>query len=189
MLLVAAGLPLGPESFVLPGSNLIPSGTLSPATEHRLDLSAKEFGILEALMRGEYSVLSAEDLLAHVWGEVVDPFTNIVQVTMSRLRRKLGEPSAIQTITNVGYRIDRTPRVSREASVRACRDQFFGDIRSGWNRTGRYFRQEKGWQWKAEDRFPGSFRPRVLRKVWLAEPKSRVRALSISTLLVLILGR
>jgi DNA-binding response OmpR family regulator len=56
-------------------------------------------------MRGSHAVLSAEDLLAQVWGEEVDPFTNIVQVTMSRLRRKLGEPVAIETITNVGYRI------------------------------------------------------------------------------------
>jgi DNA-binding response OmpR family regulator len=71
----------------------------------RLDLSAKEFGVLEALMRGNHAVLSAEDLLAQVWGEEINPFTNIVQVTMSRLRRKLGEPPAIETITNVGYRI------------------------------------------------------------------------------------
>jgi len=71
----------------------------------RLDLSAKEFGILEALMHGNHAVLSAEDLLAQVWGEEVNPFTNTVQVTMSRLRRKLGEPPAIETMTNVGYRI------------------------------------------------------------------------------------
>jgi DNA-binding response OmpR family regulator len=56
-------------------------------------------------MRGGHAVLSAEDLLDQVWGENIDQFTNIVQVTMSRLRRKLGEPSAIETITNVGYRI------------------------------------------------------------------------------------
>ena len=75
----------------------------------RLDLSAKEFGVLEALMHGDHAVLSAEDLLAQVWGEEVNPFTNIVQVTMSRLRRKLGEPPAIETITNVGYRIVEPP--------------------------------------------------------------------------------
>jgi DNA-binding response OmpR family regulator len=75
----------------------------------RLDLSAKEFGVLEALMRRDRAVLSAEDLLAQVWGEEIDPFTNVVHVTLSRLRRKLGEPSAIETITNVGYRIIETP--------------------------------------------------------------------------------
>jgi len=71
----------------------------------RLDLSAKEFGILEALMRGDHAILSAENLLGQVWGEEIDPLTNVVQVTMSRLRRKLGAPSAIETITNVGYRM------------------------------------------------------------------------------------
>lgn len=71
----------------------------------RLDLSAKEFAVLEALMRGQPAVLSAEDLFAQVWDETVDPFTNTVHVTISRLRRKLGEPPAIETITNVGYRI------------------------------------------------------------------------------------
>jgi DNA-binding response OmpR family regulator len=71
----------------------------------RLDLSAKEFAVLEALMRAQHAVLSAEDLLAQVWDENADPFTNTVQVTMSRLRRKLGEPPAIETIASVGYRM------------------------------------------------------------------------------------
>jgi DNA-binding response OmpR family regulator len=70
-----------------------------------LDLSAKEFAVLEALMRAQQGVLSAEDLLAQVWDENADPFTNTVQVTMSRLRRKLGEPPAIETIAGVGYRV------------------------------------------------------------------------------------
>jgi DNA-binding response OmpR family regulator len=68
-----------------------------------LDLSAKEFGVLEALMRAQPRVLSAEDLLEQVWDENADPFTRTVSVTMSRLRRKLGEPAAIETIANVGY--------------------------------------------------------------------------------------
>jgi DNA-binding response OmpR family regulator len=75
----------------------------------RLQLSAKEFAVLEALMRAEPTVLSAEDLLMQAWDENVDPFTNTVQVTISRLRRKLGEPRAIETITNVGYRIAESP--------------------------------------------------------------------------------
>ncbi len=60
-------------------------------------------------MRGDHAVLSAEDLLSQVWGEEVNQFTNIVQVTMSRLRRKLGDPPVIETITNVGYRILEPP--------------------------------------------------------------------------------
>ena len=71
----------------------------------RLDLSAKEFAVLEALMRAERGVLSAEDLLAQVWDEQADPFTNTVHVTISRLRRKLGDPQVIETIPNVGYQI------------------------------------------------------------------------------------
>ena len=70
-----------------------------------LDLSAKEFAVLEALMRASPAVLSAEDLLEQVWDEHTDPFSNTVSVTISRLRRKLGEPAVIETIPNVGYRI------------------------------------------------------------------------------------
>ena len=70
-----------------------------------LGLSAKEFGVLEALLRAQPAVLSAEDLLEQVWDEHTDPFSNVVSVTVSRLRRKLGDPPVIQTITNVGYRI------------------------------------------------------------------------------------
>jgi DNA-binding response OmpR family regulator len=71
----------------------------------RLDLSAKEFAVLEELMRAQPAVLSAEDLLEHVWDENTDPFTNTVSVTISRLRRKLGDPPIIETIPNVGYQI------------------------------------------------------------------------------------
>jgi DNA-binding response OmpR family regulator len=56
-------------------------------------------------MRAQHAVLSAEALFAQVWDENVDSFTNTVHVTISRLRRKLGQPAAIETIANVGYRI------------------------------------------------------------------------------------
>jgi DNA-binding response OmpR family regulator len=59
-------------------------------------------------MRAQHAVLSTEDIFARVWDENVDPFSNTVQVTISRLRRKLGEPQAIETIINVGYRITGT---------------------------------------------------------------------------------
>ena len=49
--------------------------------------------------------LSAEDLLEQVWDENADPFTKTVQVTIGRLRRKLGDPSPIETLAGVGYRI------------------------------------------------------------------------------------
>jgi DNA-binding response OmpR family regulator len=71
----------------------------------QVDLSAKEFGVLEALMRAQPGVLSAEALLHQVWDENADPFTKTVQVTIGRLRRKLGQPQAIQTLPGVGYRM------------------------------------------------------------------------------------
>ena len=71
----------------------------------RLDLSVKEFGVLEALMLAAPAFLKAEDLLEQVWDEQADPFTNTVTVTVGRLRRKLGEPPVITTTPGVGYRI------------------------------------------------------------------------------------
>ena len=51
----------------------------------QLGLSAREFAVLEALMRAHPAVLSAEDLLEQAWDEHTDPFSNIVSVTISRL--------------------------------------------------------------------------------------------------------
>jgi len=70
-----------------------------------LDLSTKEFSLLEALLRAAPGVLSAEELLEEVWDEFADPFTKTVQVTISRLRRKLGDPDVIETVHGAGYRI------------------------------------------------------------------------------------
>ena len=70
-----------------------------------VDLSVKEFGVLEALLSAEPAYLSAEDLLCRVWDENADPFTKTVQVTIARLRRKLGPPPVIHTTPGVGYRI------------------------------------------------------------------------------------
>jgi DNA-binding response OmpR family regulator len=70
-----------------------------------LELSVKEFGVLEALMRAAPAFLKTEDLLEQVWDENADPFTNTVFVTLSRLRRKLGNPQVIETRPGVGYRI------------------------------------------------------------------------------------
>ena len=73
----------------------------------QVDLSAKEFSVLEALLRAAPGVVSAEELLERVWDEHADPFTNTVLMTISRLRRKLGDPPLIETVTNAGYRIPR----------------------------------------------------------------------------------
>jgi DNA-binding response OmpR family regulator len=70
-----------------------------------LDLGPKEFGVLELLLAAQGRVVSSEELLERVWDEMADPFTTAVKVTVSRLRRKLGDPPIIQTVTTSGYRI------------------------------------------------------------------------------------
>ncbi|MFD2763503.1 response regulator transcription factor [Micromonospora eburnea] len=70
-----------------------------------LHLTPKEFGVLEQLLAAGGAVVSAEALLDKVWDEHTDPFTNAVRITVGTLRRKLGEPPAIETVTGAGYRI------------------------------------------------------------------------------------
>jgi DNA-binding response OmpR family regulator len=71
----------------------------------RLDLSPKELAVLEILLSAGGAAVSPEELLARAWDEVADPFSNVVKVTISRLRRKLGEPPLIETVPSAGYRI------------------------------------------------------------------------------------
>jgi DNA-binding response OmpR family regulator len=70
-----------------------------------LTLTRKEFGVLECLAEANGAVVSAEELLEHVWDAHADPFSNTVAVTVGRLRRKLGDPPLIETIVGVGYRL------------------------------------------------------------------------------------
>ena len=70
-----------------------------------IELTAKEFGILEVLCAAEGAVVSAEELFERVWDDRADPFSNVVAVTMRRLRRKLGEPALIHTVIGRGYRL------------------------------------------------------------------------------------
>jgi DNA-binding response OmpR family regulator len=71
----------------------------------QLELTPKEFGVLEQLLAAQGRVVSAEELLTRVWDETADPFTGAVKITISRLRAKLGEPPVIQTVAKAGYRI------------------------------------------------------------------------------------
>ena len=73
--------------------------------ERQIDLNHKEFGVLRTLMAADGAVVSAEELLERVWDENADPFSNTVRVTVMRLRRKLGDPSAIETVVGAGYRM------------------------------------------------------------------------------------
>ncbi len=70
-----------------------------------LDLSPKEFAVLECLLSADGRVVSTEALLERVWDETTNPFTGTVKTTMSRLRAKLGEPAVIHTVREGGYRI------------------------------------------------------------------------------------
>ena len=68
-------------------------------------LTRKQFALLEVLVAAEGGVVSAEELLARAWDENADPFTNAVRITMSTLRKRLGEPWSILTVPGVGYRL------------------------------------------------------------------------------------
>ena len=70
-----------------------------------LDLSPKELSVLEVLLAARGAVVSAEELLERAWDQAADPFSNTVKVTLSRLRRKLGDPPVIETLPHAGYRI------------------------------------------------------------------------------------
>ncbi|MEN3615750.1 response regulator transcription factor [Plantactinospora sp. ZYX-F-223] len=87
------------------GIELDPIRRTATRDSRHLDLSLKEFAVLEALLRAYPAFLSTEDLLEQVWDEHADPFTNTVTVTVSRLRRKLGDPPIIATSPGIGYRI------------------------------------------------------------------------------------
>ena len=71
-----------------------------------LELTAREFSLLRYFMHHPGEVLSAEALLEHVWDANADPFTSSVRVILSRLRRKLGDPALIVTVTGAGHRLE-----------------------------------------------------------------------------------
>ena len=70
-----------------------------------IELTRKEFGLLEVLLAAGGQVVSSEELLERVWDENADPFTTTVRVTVMTLRRKLGEPGLIDTVVGAGYRV------------------------------------------------------------------------------------
>src|SRR5213080_2223587 len=72
-------------------------------------LTRKQFAVLEVLVAAEGGVVSAEELLKRAWDENADPFTNAVRITVSALRKRLGEPWIIATVAGAGYRIDTGP--------------------------------------------------------------------------------
>lgn len=70
-----------------------------------IELTAREFALLEVFLRHPGQVLSREQLLSHVWGYDYDPGSNVVEVYVGYLRRKLGE-GVVSTVRGMGYRLD-----------------------------------------------------------------------------------
>jgi DNA-binding response OmpR family regulator len=71
-----------------------------------LQLTNREFAVLEELLLEPGRVVSAEALMEHVWDDRLDPFSNAVRVTILTLRRKLGDPPVITTVVGQGYRLE-----------------------------------------------------------------------------------
>ena len=87
------------------GLTLDPARRVASRYGKRLELGPKELAVLELLMAAGGRAVSAEELLERAWDEMADPFSTAVKVTVSRLRRKLGDPPVIETIAQAGYRI------------------------------------------------------------------------------------
>ena len=81
-------------------------------------LTRKQFAVLEVLVAAEGGVISAEELLERAWDENADPFTNAVRITVSALRKRLGEPWLIATVAGVGYHITAKPDTGHEEGDR-----------------------------------------------------------------------
>lgn len=99
--------PALPPVLEYAGVRLDPARRTASRAGQALDLGPKEFGVLELLLAAQGRVVSAEELLGRVWDELTDPFSSAVKVTVSRLRRKLGDPPLIDTVPQAGYRIGR----------------------------------------------------------------------------------
>lgn len=70
-----------------------------------LTLTPKEFSVLEMLLVRQPAVISRTDLIEHCWDELADPASNVVDVVVAQLRRKLGDPPMITTVRGAGYRM------------------------------------------------------------------------------------
>ena len=97
--------PVQDRTLKAAGIELDPLRRTATRDGRQLDLSAKEFAVLESLLKARPGALSAERLLEQAWDENADPFTNTVRVTIGRLRRKLGKPDVVENTPGIGYRI------------------------------------------------------------------------------------
>ncbi len=97
--------PAVPPTLTADGVRLDPARRTVHRDDHPVELTRKEFGVLEVLMGAGGAVVSSEELLERVWDENADPFTTTVRVTVMTLRKKLGEPGVIETVVGAGYRV------------------------------------------------------------------------------------
>jgi DNA-binding response OmpR family regulator len=97
--------PVVPPVLSRGGLSVDPSRRVAVRDGRRLDLSPKEFAVLECLLAAGGRMVSAEELLERVWDSAADPFTTAVKSTIRRLRLKLGDPPVIETVREGGYRI------------------------------------------------------------------------------------
>ncbi|MBO2438904.1 response regulator transcription factor [Actinomadura nitritigenes] len=97
--------PATPPTLSAADLTLDPSRRVAFRAGRRLELSPKEFAVLECLLASDRRVVSTEELLERVWDEEADPFTTAVKTTIRRLRAKLGDPPVIHTVREGGYRI------------------------------------------------------------------------------------
>jgi DNA-binding response OmpR family regulator len=97
--------PAAPPTLRRAGIQLDPARHEVRRDDRHVPLSRKEFAVLAELLRADGAVVSAEDLLERAWDEHIDPFTNVVRVTVMKLRRKLGDPPVIETVPGAGYQI------------------------------------------------------------------------------------
>jgi len=97
--------PAIPPVLTARGLTLDPARRVASRHGKHLDLGPKELAVLELLMAASGRAVSAEELLERAWDEMADPFSTAVKVTVSRLRRKLGDPPVIETLAHAGYRI------------------------------------------------------------------------------------
>jgi DNA-binding response OmpR family regulator len=97
--------PAAPPVLASGELSLDPGRKVAQRGGRRLELSPKEFAVLECLLAAGGRVVSAEELLERVWDEMADPFTTAVKSTIRRLRAKLGDPPVVETVREGGYRI------------------------------------------------------------------------------------
>ncbi|ASR35484.1 DNA-binding response regulator [Prauserella marina] len=109
--------PAAPPVLTAGDVELDPSKRTVRRSGELVELTRKEFGVLEVLLSAGGAVVSSEDLLERVWDENADPFTTTVRVTVMTLRKKLGEPGIIETVVGSGYRVPGSSTSSGSGSL------------------------------------------------------------------------